>query len=318
MGSSDVKLQYIDDAPESYTNIFGNAKTDVSSADKARLIASLKSLSAGEELEKVLDMEEVLRYFVVHTFSCNGDSYTGSLVHNYYLHEGNGRLSMIPWDYNLAFGSFDLGGSASGATAAVNSPIDSPVTGGDATDRPMVAWIFSDNYYTDLYHQYYLLFVQTFADLGQRIEATVALIRPYVERDPTKFCTLDEFDAAAEALADFCTLRLQSIAGQLAGTIPSTSKGQSADSSALVDASSVDISAMGNMGFGKGGGKGGTFAPPTEGTAESGTAPTGEAVPEREPALESTMPGEVSPEKGSSFGGEAPGTRGNAPGGRGQ
>lgn len=47
MGSSDVKLQYIDDDPESYPNIFGNAKTDVTKADKARLIASLKRL--GEE-----------------------------------------------------------------------------------------------------------------------------------------------------------------------------------------------------------------------------------------------------------------------------
>ena len=41
-GSSDVKLQYIDDDPESYQNIFGNAKTDVSSNDEAWLIESLK------------------------------------------------------------------------------------------------------------------------------------------------------------------------------------------------------------------------------------------------------------------------------------
>lgn len=50
-----------------------------------------------------------------------------------------------------------------------------------------------------------------------------------------------------EALEDFCLLRAQSIQGQLEGTIPSTDDGQSADSSSLVDASSVDISAMGTM-----------------------------------------------------------------------
>lgn len=50
-----------------------------------------------------------------------------------------------------------------------------------------------------------------------------------------------------EALEDFCLLRAQSVQGQLEGAIPSTDEGQSEDSSTLVDASSVDISAMGTM-----------------------------------------------------------------------
>ena len=45
MGSSDVKLQYIDDDPDSYSNIFDNAKTDIDSSDEERLIESLESLS---------------------------------------------------------------------------------------------------------------------------------------------------------------------------------------------------------------------------------------------------------------------------------
>ena len=55
-----------------------------------------------------------------------------------------------------------------------------------------------------------------------------------------------------EALEDFCLLRAQSVQGQLEGAIPSTDDGQSADSSSLVDASSVDISAMGTMNNGGG------------------------------------------------------------------
>lgn len=55
-----------------------------------------------------------------------------------------------------------------------------------------------------------------------------------------------------EALEDFCLLRAQSIQGQLEGAIPSTDEGQSEDSSTLVDASSVDISAMGTMNNGGG------------------------------------------------------------------
>ena len=97
-GGDDVKLKYTDDDENSYSNIFGNAKTDISKADKKRLISSLKDLSEYENLEEVLNMDEVLRYFVVHNFLVNGDSYTGTMVHNYYLYENNGMLEMIPWD----------------------------------------------------------------------------------------------------------------------------------------------------------------------------------------------------------------------------
>lgn len=143
-GSADVMLQYIDDDPDSYANIFDNAKTDVSKADKKRLIQSLKALSENEDIEEVVNVEEVIRYFVVHNFVCNGDSYTGSMIHNYYLYEEDGELSMIPWDYNLAFASFQ----SQNATTSVNEPIDTPVSGGSMEDRPMIAWIFADETYT--------------------------------------------------------------------------------------------------------------------------------------------------------------------------
>lgn len=247
MGSDDTALLYTDDAYSSYQNIFDNAKTDVTDSDKDRLIASLKQLNAQENLEEVVDVEEVIRYFVVHNFVCNFDSYTGSMIHNYYLYEEDGQLSMIPWDYNLAFGGF-LG--SSDATALVNYPIDTPVSGGTVDSRPMLAWIFSSEEYTQLYHQYFSQFLAEWFDSGsfsQTLQQVVDLITPYVEKDPTKFCTTEEFQAGVEALEDFCLLRAQSVQGQLEGTIPSTDDGQSADSSSLVDASSVDISAMGTM-----------------------------------------------------------------------
>lgn len=247
MGSDDTALLYTDDAYSSYQNIFDNAKTDVTDSDKDRLIASLKQLNAQENLEEVVDVEEVIRYFVVHNFVCNFDSYTGSMIHNYYLYEEDGQLSMIPWDYNLAFGGF-LG--SSDATALVNYPIDTPVSGGTVDSRPMLAWIFSSEEYTQLYHQYFSQFLAEWFDSGtfaKVFQQVVDLITPYVEKDPTKFCTTEEFQAGVEALEDFCLLRAQSVQGQLEGTIPSTDDGQSADSSSLVDASSVDISAMGTM-----------------------------------------------------------------------
>ncbi len=255
MGSDDVKLQYIDDDTDSYSNIFDNAKTDVTKADKKRLIASLKSLSEGTDIEDVVDTDEVIRYFVVHNFLCNGDSYTGSMIHNYYLYEEDGQMSMIPWDYNLAFGTFH----SSDATAEVNTPIDTPVSGGSMDDRPMLSWIFADDTYTQLYHQYFSEFLDSvdFDTLFDTlIETTKELIAPYVEKDPTKFYTYEEFEQGVEALKTFCELRTESIEGQLDGTIPSTTDGQSEDDSNLIDASSLTLSDMGTMDNGAPGGSG--------------------------------------------------------------
>lgn len=75
------------------------------------------------------------------------------------------------------------------------------------------------------------------------------MIAPYVEKDPSKFCTYEEFEAGIATLKEFCILRAESIRGQLDGSIPSTSDGQSADGASLVDAGDMEISAMGSMGI---------------------------------------------------------------------
>jgi len=241
MGSDDVKLKYTDDNIDSYSNIFDNAKTPVDKADKKRLISSLKALYEQSDIENTLDTDEVLRYFVVHNFLVNGDSYTGQMIHNYYLYEENGQLSMIPWDYNLAFGTF-MGGNAS---SSVNSAIDTPVSG-DMSDRPMVSWIFDNEEYIKQYHQLFSEFIGS-VDIEKLVSDTAALIDKYVEKDPTKFCTYDEFKKGVEAISKFCELRTESVSGQLNGSIPSTSDGQKSDSSSLVDTNGLNISDMGTM-----------------------------------------------------------------------
>lgn len=257
MSSDDVLLKYIDDSYDSYLRIFDNAKTNITDADKDRLIASLKQLSANENIEKVVDVDDVIRYFVVHNFVCNFDSYTGSIVHNYYLYEKDGMLSMLPWDYNLAFGGFQ---SQTDATGLVNYPIDTPVSGLSVEERPMLAWIFADETYTEQYHAYFSEFLSSYFENGYfetMITETSAMIAPYVEKDPTKFCTYDEFLTGVENLKEFCLLRAESIRGQLDGTIPSTQTAQQESTNTLIDASAISIEAMGSMGNTRGNQPGG-------------------------------------------------------------
>lgn len=245
--SQDVLLQYIDDEISSYQNIFDSAKTDVSTTDKERLIASLKRLSNREDLKNTLDMETLIRYFVVHNFVLNFDSYTGSMIHNYYLYEEDGRMQMIPWDYNLAFGGFQ---SMSDATTYVNYPMDSPVSGGNMADRPMIAWIFESEEYTDIYHQIFDEFISEYFESGyfsDMMDEVSTMIAPYLEKDPTKFCTTEEFEIGIDTLKEFCLLRAESIRGQLNGNIGSTTESQSSDT--LIQADHLNISDMGNMGM---------------------------------------------------------------------
>ena len=254
MGSSDVKLQYIDDDPDSYANIFDNAKTKVKKKDQARLIEALKKLSEGDT--SAVDTDAVAMYMAVHNFLCNGDSYTGSMVHNYYLYEKDGVMSMIPWDYNLAFGGFTGG---SDATGTVNTAIDTLVSGGDDSDRPMAGWITASEEGLALYHEKYQQFIDTVFTSGwfeSEFDRVSAMIAPYVEKETRAFYSYEEFRTAADTLKTFCLKRAQSVQGQLDGSIPATGAAQQG-SDALIDASELSITAMGGMNNGKGGDRGG-------------------------------------------------------------
>lgn len=267
MSSDAVKLQYLGDDFSSYSDILDNAKTDVTDADKTRLIESLKILSSGENIENVVNVEEVLRYFVVNNFLVNGDSYVGSMVHNYYLYEEDGKLSMIPWDYNLAYGTFHT----LQTNSSVNDPIDTPLSVTGDGDRPMMDWIINDEDYLARYHQYFAQFLAE-NDVMAMLEQTLTLITPYVEKDPTRFYTISEFKTGMETMRQFLTLRIQSVEGQLAGTIPATLDGQRLNSSELIATGSLELSDMGAMNMGGMGGFGGNQGNSGEDPSSAGGA----------------------------------------------
>ncbi len=306
---SSASLQYIDDDSDSYDTIFDSAVFDITESDKTRLISSLKKLSEGEDLEEVVDVEEVLRYFACNVALVNLDSYLSSMQHNYYLYEKDGQLSMLPWDYNLSFAGFQVGGGES----AVNYPIDTAVTGATLEERPILGKLLEQEEYLQLYHEYLQQIVEKFWSpqvISQKIQLLNELIRSYVAEDPTAFYTLEEYDAGVAMLENYITLRAESIQGQLDGTIPSTEEGQQAQQDSLVDASTIDLSVMGQQG----GGAGGRGRMGQNSTAENAlpTAPTeGGGLAEEQAPEEGAAPSEgTMPEEGATEGGNAPGGMG--------
>lgn len=216
-------LVYTDDNKKSYSDIFDNNvfKTTTES-DEDKVIEMIKNLNEGTNLEEYLNVDEILRYFAVNTFLVNLDSYASNMKHNYYLYEKDGVFEIIPWDYNLSFGAFNIGT----ASKAINFPIDSPVTD-TLENSPLIGKLLEVDKYKETYHKYLQEIVDYVNDgtYENTINQVNSLISDYVKNDATAFYTYEEYTASLPELINFGIDRAKSISAQLDGSQPSTSYG---------------------------------------------------------------------------------------------
>lgn len=242
-GNNGADLNYSDDEEDSYSAIWDGALSDVSDSDKERVITALKNISEGTDLESYMDIDNLLAYMAVHVFSVNEDSLSGNMAHNYYLYESNGRLNLIPWDYNLCFGGMGMNGGTD-ASSLVNDPIDNAFSGTTFFDS-----LLADENYHSQYYAYLEKLVEEYVEGGgfdAFYERVRSQIDELVESDPTAFYSYSEYEEAADTLYQIVKLRGESIQGQLEGSIPSTEEEQK-NSDSLIDASDLDVSLMGSM-----------------------------------------------------------------------
>ena len=248
MGGNGANLNYLDDDVDSYETIWNGEVNSTGKKDHKRVVKALKNISEGYDLEEYMDVDNVLKYMAVHTFAVNMDSLTGNMAHNYYLYEYDGKLNIIPWDYNLSFGGMTMG-SSQGATDMVNYPIDTPFSATNFFDA-----LLKNEEYLAKYHEYLQKLTDEYVDGGRFDEVYSRIssqIDSLVETDPTAFYNYEEYKEASEVFYDVIKLRAESIEGQLNGTIPSTESGQRADSSSLIDASDINVKTMGQFSMGE-------------------------------------------------------------------
>lgn len=244
-GSNGGSLEYSTDEVSSYSAIFNNVVGKGDDGDFKRVITALEALSKGENLETYFDIDQILRYLAAHTIVVNLDSYSSSMAQNYYLYENNGKITILPWDYNFAWGGFQSGS----ASSVINFPIDSPVSGVEMSSRPLIEKLFSNTEYLEKYHGYLQELMTSYFTDGkweEKITQLDALISDYVKNDNTAFCTFEEYETAVEALKTLGNLRYQSIQGQLDGTVPSTTAEQTANPDKLISAGNLSISSLGS------------------------------------------------------------------------
>lgn len=164
---------------------------DESKTDLKNLIKILNETPQGQkgDIEQVLDVDSALRYIAANTVLGNYDSYNGNMAQNYYLYGQNGKFTVIPWDYNMSFAGFSMGGEDQ-----TTIPIDEPVLGANIKNLPLINNLLAVEEYKERYHGYVKELLAYLEKFESRVKEVSDIIRPYVEKDPTKFYTMEQFE----------------------------------------------------------------------------------------------------------------------------
>ncbi|TMO77180.1 spore coat protein CotH [Pseudoalteromonas sp. S3776] len=220
-------LLWLGDDIHSYTDI--NLQTNEESTDNGAFINFVESLDAGET--NAIDEDTLLRYMSVSTSLSNLDSYHGTLAHNYYIYDQDGVFSILPWDFNESFGTFNMDCNSVDIRELY---IDEPVSGA-LNERPMLANVFADQNNLDTYHSYLTQLINgslSSDTFSARVNEIADLIREHVQNDPTSFYGSDYFEQNLTSttgqfygLTSFMQYRVANMAAQLDGSLPSAGDG---------------------------------------------------------------------------------------------
>ncbi|NOU78463.1 spore coat protein CotH [Paenibacillus sp. LMG 31459] len=203
------------------------------------LVDMLDELNNGTDYEKYIDVDDALGYIALNAVTGNMDSYLGSNKQNYYLYEDDGIFSILPWDYNMAFGG--MGGS--------DVLIDEP-TQGALAERPLVAKLLANETYLAKYHEIVRSMLSGYLKdetFQARINELDTMIASYVKADPSAFYTFEQYESGLESVKTFMSTMAGTVSQQLDGTIPATNDGNGSGGG-------FGGAGMGGAGGGRGGG----------------------------------------------------------------
>ncbi|WP_153977112.1 CotH kinase family protein [Paenibacillus xylanilyticus] len=216
-------LQY--EEGSDYSTLTEDLGTDENKTKLKNFIKTLNDMPEGEkgDIESVLDVDSALQYIAGNMVFGNYDSYNGDKGHNYMLYsDADGKFTVVPWDFNMSFNGYSGGGgrgttttgSTTTNTNATNVSVDEPVLGISMENVPMINNLLAVPEYKEKYLSYVNELTDYLEGIQDRITELADVIRPYVEADPTKFYTTEQFESniAYSANAD--------AAGGMGGTPP--------------------------------------------------------------------------------------------------
>lgn len=195
-------LQYSEGSD--YSTITEDLGTDENKTKLKNFIKTLNDMPEGEkgDIESVLDVDSALKYIAGNMVFGNYDSYSGDKGHNYMLYgDADGKFTVVPWDFNMSFNGYSGGGgrgttgSTTTNTNATNVSVDEPVLGISMENVPMINNLLAVPEYKEKYLSYVNELTDYMEGIQERITGLADIIRPYVEADPTKFYTTEQFES---------------------------------------------------------------------------------------------------------------------------
>ena len=266
-------LTYTGFWPSKYKLIKDTVKIDRSPFSNVK--SALKSVHKKQDIEKHVDVDAIMKYMAVQTMVVNLDGLTGNNTHNFYLYESDGRISLIPWDYDLAFGGLMLyndkmfnqrmNDMEKGAfdkekwqqdkenayhdeiRQIINLPIDTPFLC-DLSEREFFMNILDIEEYRDKYHEYLSILAEEYVlsgELEKTINTYTAEIQDIVGTEENAHYKNADFATAIEQMKLFLQRKSESVIGQLKGSIPSDHDSQAESPEKLIDTSDLNVRLMG-------------------------------------------------------------------------
>jgi len=151
-----------------------------------------------DQIETILNVDQTLWMLAFNNVLVNLDSYTGRLVHNYYLYQDvNGIFQPMIWDLNMSFGGFRFDGTGKALRdeeMQTLSPFIHYKT--KNTERPLISLLLKNN----LYRKVYLAHMRTIINdhfvngkYKERARAMQNLIDAEVKNDNNKLYSYEGF-----------------------------------------------------------------------------------------------------------------------------
>lgn len=141
------------------------------------------------EIEQLVDVDRAIWYFVMMNLVVNSDDYVGA-GHNYYMYfdPDDGRMSLVPWDLNEAFGTH----------GPSNNPWQySPTNNFSATSRPLARRLMAVPEWRELYYAHYRTAIRQWLDWENVLEPLnsqyQSLILSSVQSDPNYLYPMSRF-----------------------------------------------------------------------------------------------------------------------------
>ena len=194
-------LTYLGKDSTCYTNSY-ELKSTKGWEDLIQLTEVLNKNTA--DIETVLNVDQILWMLAFNNVLVNLDSYTGRLVHNYYLYkDASGVFSPIIWDLNMSLGGFRFDGTGKALSNEAMQTL-SPFIHykSNNSDRPLISLLLKKS----LYRKVYLAHMRTILDdhfsngkYKERAKSIQRLVDREVQNDPNKLYPYEGFQTNFES-----------------------------------------------------------------------------------------------------------------------